>query len=352
MLHGKLPPDVLERLVFNRLGKIDPDVVLGPGTGRDAALLRVGDMVLVASTDPITGSTEDVGWLSVHVNANDVATFGVAPRWFFLSIMLPSGSQASSVGRIMEQVDEAARSLNVSVAGGHTEVTPGIDRPIVAGFMLGLAKEGQYVMPSGARAGDSIILTKTIGIEGTAIVAAEGTPLLVQRLGQKVIDEGRSLRTQISVVREGLAAFQSGYVTAMHDPTEGGVAGGVHELCDSSNVGCEIDANALPIHPSTEALCQELGIDVLELISSGCMLITCDPEHVADVVSAVQSAGVSATVIGTLVPDPTRRVLISGKGAKVLPRPQTDALWDALRKIEDARSRAKGQSRSRSRPRQ
>ncbi len=352
MIHGKLPSDVLERLVFNHLGKTDPDVILGPGTGRDAALLRVGDMVLVASTDPITGSIEDVGWLSVHVNANDVATFGVAPSWFFLSIMLPSGSQASSVGRIMEQVDEAARFLNVSVAGGHTEVTPGIDRPIVAGFMLGLAKEGEYVMPAGGRAGDSIILTKTIGIEGTAIVAAEGTPLLVQRLGQKVIDDGRSLRSQISVVREGVAAFQSGYVTAMHDPTEGGVAGGVHELCDSSNVGCEIHSDLLPVHPSTEALCQELGINVLELISSGCMLITCSPEHAVDVIGAVQSTGVSATVIGALVHDPTRRVLISRNGSEELPRPQTDALWDALRKIKDARSHARGRPRSHSRPRQ
>ncbi|RDE13591.1 MAG: hydrogenase [Candidatus Thorarchaeota archaeon] len=350
LLHGKLPPDVLERLVFNHLGKIDPDVVLGPGTGRDAALLRVGNMVLVASTDPITGSIEDVGWLSVHVNANDVAAFGVAPRWFFLSIMLPSGNKASSIGRIMEQVDEAAKSLNVSVAGGHTEVTPSIDRPIVAGFMLGLARQGQYVVPSGARPGDSIVLTKTIGIEGTAIIAAEGAPMLVERVGRKVISEGRSLRSQISVVREGLAAFQSGHVTGMHDPTEGGVAGGVHELCDSSEVGCEIDSDTLPIHPSTEALCQELGINVLELISSGCMLITCDPEHANDVVSAVQSTGVAARVIGTLVSDPAHRVLTSRKGLRRLPRPKTDALWGALRKIEDARNHARGRSRHRSRP--
>ncbi|MCK4483282.1 MAG: hydrogenase, partial [Candidatus Thorarchaeota archaeon] len=121
MLPGKIPPDVLERLVFTHLGRSDPDLILGPGIGQDASLIRIGNRVIVASTDPITGSIEDIGWLAVHINANDVATFGVAPRWFLTSIMLPVGSTAAEVGRIMSQIDIAAMTLGITVAGGRTE---------------------------------------------------------------------------------------------------------------------------------------------------------------------------------------------------------------------------------------
>jgi hydrogenase maturation factor len=351
MLHGKLPPDALERLVFTRLGQKDPDLILGPGTGRDAALIRIGESIIVASTDPITGSIEDIGWLSVHVNANDIATFGVAPRWFFVSIMLPSGSGGAEVGRIMEQIDDAAKSLGITVAGGHTEVTGGIDRPIVAGFMLGVTSEGRYVTSSGAHPGDSIILTKTVGIEGTAIIAAEGAAVLARRVGERVLSDARSLRSQISVVGEGLAAFETGYVTAMHDPTEGGLAGGIHEICDASGVGFEIDLDAIPIHPSTQSICRELDINVLELISSGCMILTCDSGHSSDVIERIKMAGVEARVIGSIVQDRNQRDSISGQRRNTLARPSTDALWHALTMLKTGRSPSRSPAEHRSRSR-
>ncbi|MEE9353564.1 MAG: AIR synthase related protein, partial [Candidatus Thorarchaeota archaeon] len=240
MLPGKIPPDILERLVFTHLGRSDPDLILGPGIGQDASLIRIGNRVIVASTDPITGSIEDIGWLAVHINANDVATFGVAPRWFLTSIMLPVGSTAAEVGRIMSQIDSAAKTLGITVAGGHTEITEGVEKPIVAGFMLGETSEGDYVTSSGAQPGNAIIITKTVGIEGTAILAAEGREVLSRELDATVLDEALALRCQISVVSEGLSAFKTGHLTAMHDPTEGGLAGGLHELCDASGVGFEV----------------------------------------------------------------------------------------------------------------
>jgi len=351
VLHGKLPTDVLESLVFTRLGRKDPDLVLGPGTGRDAALIRIGESILVASTDPITGSIEDVGWLSVHVNANDIATFGVAPRWFFASIMLPSGSAEVDIGPIMEQIDDASKSLGIAVAGGHTEVTGGTDRPIVAGFMLGITREGQYVTSSGAQPGDSIIITKTVGLEGTAILAAEGAEVLSGAIGQPMLGEARRLRNEISVVREGLAAFKTGYVTAMHDPTEGGLAGGVHEVCDASDVGFEMDLDAVPIHPSTASICRELDINPLELISSGCMIVTCNANHADEVIGRIKKDGIEARVIGTIVQDRSKREVVSGKSRSTLPRPITDALWGALTKIETLRSPSQRRARRRSRPR-
>lgn len=332
LLPGKVPSDVLEKLVFTRLGKKDPSVLLGPGVGQDASLLQVGDRVLVASTDPITGSIEDVGWLAVHVNANDIAAFGVPPKWFLASIMLPGGSSVEEVRRIMSQIDGASKELGIAVAGGHTEVTESIDHPIVAGFMLGVTSPGEYVTSSGARPGDSIVITKTIAMEGTAILAAECHDFLTSSLDERVLEDARRLREQISVVREGVTAFKTGHLTSMHDPTEGGLSGGIHEISDASNVGFCISMDAMPIDESTRQICEALGINPLELISSGCMLMTCQANYTDDVVKSITTEGVQAAVIGEVVEDKNHRVISDGGNEVQLPRPRTDALWDALKR--------------------
>ncbi len=330
MLPGKVPPGLLERIVFTNLGREDPDVVLGPGLGQDAAVIRIGTGVLIAASDPITGSVEDVGYLAVHVNANDIATFGIPPRWFLSSILLPRGATPDELKRIMGQIDSAAASLGVSVVGGHTEVTDRTGQPVVAGFMLGFSESGEYVTSAGARPGDAIVMTKTVAIEGTAILATEGWDYLQAHIHEDVLSQATAMRGLISVVKEGVVAFKTGHVTAMHDPTEGGLAGALHELCDASSVGCMVDARSIPVHSATRAICSVLGIDPMQLISSGCMLLTCDAGHADRVVSSIGAAGVRATIIGRTVSDPGTRRVVDDHGERPLPRPETDALWAAL----------------------
>jgi hydrogenase maturation factor len=336
LLSGKVPPDVLSRIVFAHLGKKDKDLLLGPGIGEDASLIRVGGSVIVAATDPITGSVEDIGWLAVHINANDVATFGVRPRWFLTSIMLPTGSQESDLERIMTQIHEASLSLDITVAGGHTEITDGIDRPIVAGFMIGMTTEGNYVTSAGARHGDAIIMTKTAAIEGTAILATEGGSFLSNRVGAETIESAIRLRSKISVVEDGVIAFETGYITAMHDPTEGGLSGGIHEICDASQVGFEINLDSIPLHESTIAICDAFSANVFELISSGCMVMTCAHEGSGTVISALESKGIEATIIGRITENVSKRKGISNGVSSNMPRPKTDAIWSALKKINQS----------------
>ncbi len=334
MLPGKIPPEVLKRIIFSNLGTKDDDILLGPGIGQDASVIRVGDSVIIASTDPITGSIEDIGWLAVHVNANDIATFGVEPRWFLTSIMLPAGTLESELERIMNQIHEAAEPLGISVAGGHTEITEKLQNPIIAGFMIGVCKEGEYVTSSGAKEGDSIIMTKTAAIEGTAILAAEGYDYLQKRINESTIKSARSLRNQISVVPEGIAAMKTGYITAMHDPTEGGLSGGLHEIADASGVGFRVDFEKIPIDNASREICNILDVNFMELISSGCMLLTCNSENVNSVLEAIQAVGIEATVIGRIISDSNHRVVIDSMDERALDRPITDALWDALKKIK------------------
>jgi hydrogenase maturation factor len=333
MLPGKIPPDILKSVVFRHLGKKDSDLLLGPRIGEDASLIRIGEQVIVAATDPITGSIEDVGRLAVHVNANDIATFGVQPRWFLASIMLPVGCTKSDLKHIIQQIDTAAKSLDIAVAGGHTEITAGLDRPIVAGFMIGVADEGNYITSSGAQPGDHIIMTKSIALEGTSILATEGAEYLSNSLGSELVEEARALGNLISVVKEGLAAFKTGHLTAMHDPTEGGISGGIHEICDASEVGCQIKMEQIPIRDATVRICEVLDINAMHLISSGCMLMTCGSDASSDVINAINSVGVSAAVIGVIDKDPSKRIVIEGTSTTTLVRPENDALWIALDRV-------------------
>ena len=247
--------------------------------------------------------------------------------------MLPDQTSPEELGSIMTQIGEAAQILGISVAGGHSEVTEGINRPIVAGFMIGIAEHDAYVTSSGAKPGDSIIVTKSVALEGTAILATEGEEYLTSKVGLDVIEKAKTLRTEISVVAEGVGAFETGYVTAMHDPTEGGLAGGLHEICDASKVGFEIYKDAIPIDDSTKAICDALKIDPMELISSGCMIICCNEENATEVVNTIQSRGVSASVIGRIGPNTDRRIIVTDSDGFALQRPTTDALWGALKKI-------------------
>jgi hydrogenase expression/formation protein HypE len=170
---GKLHSKLLERYVFTRVGVRDPAVV-GPGIGEDAAIVDLGDgRVLVAHVDPITGAVENLGWLAVHIACNDIAVRGAKPRWLLSVLYLPEKADEELIDKITAQIDEAAKEVEVMVVGGHTEFTLGLDRPLISMTAIGIADRGRIVTTSGARAGDVVIMTKTVAVEGTAILATD-----------------------------------------------------------------------------------------------------------------------------------------------------------------------------------
>ena len=167
---GKLPNNLLKQMLEG-LRVDDPRVLVGPGVGEDAAHISFGGVTLIAKADPVTFATDLIGWYAVNVNANDVAASGGTPRWFLATVLLPEGIDSGGAAAIFDQVKEAADELGVEVIGGHTEVTIGLPRPIVCGAMLGEAPASKAVSTSGARVGDSVVLTRGIAIEGTSILA-------------------------------------------------------------------------------------------------------------------------------------------------------------------------------------
>ncbi len=319
---GKLPQADLIDLLAHKLNSHDPRVVFGPGLGRDAAVVAFGDTYLVAKTDPITFASDEIGWYAVNVNANDIACLGATPRWFIATVLLPEGkSDRALVERIFEQLHTAGHALGVSLVGGHTEITHGLDRPIVVGAMLGEVAPERLVRSDGARPGDALILTKGICVEGTAILAQEfGDSLrraqvdaaLIARAARFLHDPG------ISIVRDAAIVAGAGEVHAMHDPTEGGVATDIAEITSAAGVGAVLEASALPIYPETLTFCEVLGLDPLGLIASGALLAAVAPGDADAVLAALRADGIPAARIG-VVRETTGVILRDAAGERPLP---------------------------------
>ena len=297
---GKLPPDLLERLL-SKTGKPDPRVLLGPRVGADAAVIDMGDTVLVAKSDPVTFAADRIGWYTVQVNANDIACLGATPKWFLATVLLPEGAAPELAEEIFRDITEACAELGVALVGGHTEITYGLTRPIVSGHMLGEAKKEDVVWPGGARPGDSLILTQGLAIEGTALLAREAASALRDGglSGADVAAAASLLESPgISVVHAAQIACSVATVHAMHDPTEGGLATGLAELASAAEVGVEVDADAIHVLSETKAVCRALGLDPLGLLASGALLMAMAPDEVEVVQTALGNEGISSKVIG------------------------------------------------------
>ena len=330
---GKIPVDILKEVVFKNLGAERKEVVVGPSAGFDGAVIDIGNKSLIVSMDPITGAVERIGWLAVNVNANDVATFGVEPAFLFSCMLLPENAERKLVETISAQMNAAAKDLGIAIVGGHCESTPGLTNPIVVGCTMGLTERGRYVTAGGAKSGDKLILTKSAGIEGTAILATDREPELKKAMNPTVLQNAKNFYNQISVVKDALTACKTGGVHAMHDPTEGGVAGGIHEIADASNVGVKVFEEAIPVQPETAQICSYFQIDPLQLIGSGALLISAEVKSASETVRNLKLERIQASVIGKFTENTDQRVLIQKDGGtKALPRPLSDHLWTALRR--------------------
>ncbi|MXV62154.1 hydrogenase expression protein [Natronorubrum sp. JWXQ-INN-674] len=293
---GKVSPDELLAHVFGRTGTAadDETVLQGPANGEDAAAIAPfgGDETFVVSSDPISLAAEGVGRLAVPVACNDVAASGADPRWLTVVIMLPD--RDTSLEKITSDLDAAARDIGASIVGGHSEYVDQLERPLLSLTAMGTAEA--FVPTSGAEPGDRVLITKAAGIEGTAILAADfGAELEVD---EDVCERAETFIEEISVAPDARAVRD--HATAMHDPTEGGVAAGLFEIARASGVRLEIDRDAVPIREETAQLCAAADVDPLRIFGSGALLATVPADAVEDCLDALTDADLEAAEIGTV----------------------------------------------------
>ncbi len=297
---GKLPVDLLRRFLQG-LTTTNPDVIVGPGIGMDAAVIRFGDELLVFKTDPITFATDDIAWYLVTINANDIACMGGIPKYLLATFLLPQGATTpESASAIFSQLKEACAAGGITLVGGHTEITHGIDRPIAIGFMIGTISRHGIIRSSGAKPGDAILLSKGIPLEATALLAREFAHRL--DLDGDTLKQAQDLiyAPGISVVKDARIALSTGGVTAMHDPTEGGLATGLSELAGASGCGVEVHLEDIPVIDCAERILSVFSIDPLGALASGSLIVCCKPENAKAILAAWEDAGIKGARIGIM----------------------------------------------------
>ncbi len=327
---GKFPPQLLQRLL-SKPGISDPRVLLGPKAGEDAAVIDMGrgDCLLVAKSDPVTFATDSIGWYSVQVNANDVACTGGVPRWFLATLLVPQSFSEAEAEAVFDQVVEACTALDVALIGGHSEVTYGIDRPIIMGSMLGEVERGRLITTGGAQEGDSIVITQGIAIEGAALLAREQYgELKAAGVTQETLDAAAAFLTKpgISVVEAARIACSVAAVHSLHDSTEGGIATALREVAQASGTGLAVEETSIPVLPECQEICRALGLHPLGLLASGCLIITLPAGEVPTLLRALQQAEITGWEIGQILAPEEGLIMIGYEGEVALPDFRRDEL--------------------------
>jgi hydrogenase expression/formation protein HypE len=328
---GKLPGELLDRLIA-AYATSDPTVVVGPGIGGDAAAIDLDATTLVVKSDPITFASESPAQYLVDVNANDLACLGATPRWMMVTALLPTGTTEDEVEAHFRELRDACVERRVSLVGGHTEITSAVTRPILVGVLIGEARRGGLLRPGGGRPGDVLLLTKALALEGTALVARELRDRLSGVVDPEVVERAASLIADpgISVLPEAMAVLDAGGVTALHDPTEGGLATGIRELALAAGCGATVDRDAVPVLPETSAIAAALDLDPLGMLASGSLLVVADAESVECLIAACDAIGVRLTPIGGLTGRAGRFTLRVDDEERDLPDYQSDEVARSL----------------------
>jgi hydrogenase expression/formation protein HypE len=294
---GKLPYGLLLSLL-EELPPPPPEVRLGARIGEDACGIDVEGGTLVVAVDPITLTTENVARLSVLVNANDVAVCGARPRWFLAVVLVPPGTTEGVVRDVFTALQGALTELDAALVGGHTEVTPAVNQPVVIGQMIGLVEKGEIVTTAGFGPGDVVLQVRPAPIEGAAVLSREAADRLSNLDPQVLADAQTALdRPGISLVASALLATELG-AKALHDPTEGGLSVGLHEMASAAGVRICVDREAVLWFEPGLAVCRALGCDPWSTLASGTLLAAFPAETAEGAVVAFARRGHSAAAIG------------------------------------------------------
>jgi hydrogenase maturation factor len=321
---GKVSETVLKRSILKQIKHRRQEVLVGPGVGEDCSVLELSeDEVFVISTDPITGTTEDIGTLAVHITANDISSNGAEIIGIMLTVLLPDGSRESDLKDMMKEIEAVCSSLNIEIMGGHTEITKAVNQPVITVTGVGKMPKKSMIKTAGVKPGQEIVMTKWAGLEGTAIIAKSKETELLSKYTRDFIAGAKNFLQNISVVAEAKIAREVG-VTSMHDVTEGGIFGALWELGEASGVGLEVDLKKIPIRQETVELCEFYDLNPYQLISSGVMLMVTDKAN--ELVDALNKNKIPVAVIGRIMAG-NDRVVLNDEEKRFLAPPKSDELY-------------------------
>jgi len=327
---GKVPIEFLRRFVFDKLGAPRRDAVQGPGVGRDFAATKCDNVWVISSTDPVTGSRKFLGRIVVNVATNDVAMSGIEPDWLSIAVLMPMDMEAREAKGLFSDIHQQARNLGVAVIGGHTEYVSYIPQPIVIATAIGASRR-RPKFSSDARPGDFVLMGGEVAIEGTAILASENRKELMEKgVATALLARAERLVVRTSVSKLATQLGRYACVKSMHDPTEGGLVGGLYEMSVAADLGFRANLDEVPVRRETKAIVDALELDPYKLISSGSILVSCSPHGVDGVLTKCKLGAARLRVIGRFTERASGRVITSEGRSRVITDAPSDELWRAI----------------------
>ncbi len=336
---GKISPEIFKQVIYPRLGRRRPEVLVGPQSGVDVGVVDIGGgKVLISTTDPVfvvpQYGFERAAWFAVHILASDAVTSGIAPSYITFDLNLPLAMTREELQLLWGTIHDECDKLGMAVVTGHTGRYQGCDYPMVGGAtVICIGERDKYVTPTMAGPGDRVIVTKGAAIEAAGLFAVTFRDHLAKRYGEPFAREAEQIFWQMSVVEDALTAVQVGVrddgVTTMHDATECGVWGGLFEVARASGVGMVIDEDKIICQPVVRRICETFGIDPYRSISEGTLILTCRPHKAHEILARLSDKGIPASEVGEVVPGDEVRVSVDGR-ERALEHPEVDPFWGAF----------------------
>lgn len=326
---GKLPNEVLQKIVLDSITHKRDEVLIHAGIGEDCAVIDFGEKGCIVSSDPITGATKNIGKLAVNISCNDIAASGGDPVGVVITMLIPPHIELEQIEEVMKDAGAEAKRLNVEIIGGHTEITDVVNKMVLVTTVIG-SQEKDKIMGLGEKVvpGDKVLITKAVGIEGTSIMAHDLEDKLKGNIDEELIEEAKDMTKEISVVKDGRISADNG-AKYMHDITEGGLLGAAWEAAEANNCGMVIYEEKIPVRKSTKEISEFMNVDYMKLISSGSMMVISSEEDSEKIIEELGKAGIDAHVIGDIT-ESGKAVLLSDGAEKEIESPDSDEIYKVV----------------------
>lgn len=352
---GKVPENVLKRSVLRQIQTKREEIATGAGVGVDCACfsfcggetagLCMQTAAVGTDKDLVSGAKAPPGLDSEPVIspgqliqrcANNLAAAGTSPIGVMIALTLPEEADETALKELMKDAEAKCRELDVQIAGGQTRVSGAVRHPVavVTGYGRPFAgakgsaeicggKDGGANLAKKPYTGQDIVISKWVGLEGTAILARQYRDRLLERYPAYFVDEAAGFTGFLSVIPEAATAVKSG-VSLMHDASEGGIFGALWELAERAGAGLTIDLKKIPLRQETVEVCECCNANPYELLSGGALLMV--TEDGPGLAAALEAEGIPAAVAGRLTAGKDR-IIVNREETRFLDRPKNDEIY-------------------------
>ena len=336
---GKITDEIFRAVIKPRLGAKRPEVAIGPEQGVDVGIVELGDYALAMTSDPVfivpAYGFERSAWFAIHILASDAVTSGLAPAYLTIDLNLPPELSDSDFALLWDVIHRECEKMGAAIVTGHTGRYENCDYPMIGGAtFMALGPRDAYCSPKFCKPGDQLIVTKGPAIEATGIFAAMFPDRIEKQYGTAFRKEAESVFYKMSIVDDARIAAAVGTrdqgVSAMHDATEYGIRGGLHEFAQAAELGLVVHQDEIVVTPTVKEVCEMFRIDPYNSISEGTLIAAVRPPAAEEVLRRLVDAGIAASICGEMTEKAEGIQMIEGGKKHPFKHPGVDPFWEAF----------------------